>query len=137
MKMRSDTKVELVTELEPKVVLAKLNPAIEEEALGRLLRGTRGAVLEGTGIGHVKTKLHKVVRSFGKPTVITTQVAYGGERLGTYDVDLKILGIKNLIPGRDMCSETALVKLMWALPQGGDVRTLMMKDVAGEISVRE
>jgi L-asparaginase/Glu-tRNA(Gln) amidotransferase subunit D len=118
------------------VVLVKLNPAVEEEALRMFLRGARGAVLEGTGIGHIKTRLHRVVSSFGKPTVMTSQAPYGGERLSTYDIDAKILGIKNLIPGRDMCSETALVKLMWALPHGEDVRALMMENVAGEISER-
>jgi L-asparaginase/Glu-tRNA(Gln) amidotransferase subunit D len=31
-----------------------------------------------------------------------------------------------------MTSETALVKLMWALAQHADVRTIMRADIAGE-----
>lgn len=66
---------------------------------------------------------------------------YGGERLGSYDVDRNILAIPNVIPAGDMNSDCALVKLMWALGQGGqggqgeDVRSIMRTDLAGEISV--
>ena len=44
----------------------------------------------------------------------------------------------NIIPAGDMNSDCALVKLMWALGQGGqggDVRSIMRTDLAGEISV--
>jgi L-asparaginase type I len=134
IRRRNEGKLKLVTALEPRVVLLKLNPAVNEATLAKFLRGAKGAILEGTGVGHVKTRLHRVIRSFGRPTVMTTQAPYGGERLGEYDVDRRILGIENLIPGRDMCSETALVKLMWTLPQGGDARSWMLENIAGEIS---
>ena len=90
-------------------------------------------MLEGTGTGHIKTDLHSVVTRFAKPIVISTQTIYGGERLGSYDVDQSILSISNIIPARDMNSETALVKLMWALKQDGDVKLIMQTNVAGEI----
>ena len=48
---------------------------------------------------------------------------YGGERLGSYDVDRNILAIPNVIPTGDMNSDCALVKLMWALGQGGKGKT--------------
>ncbi len=98
------------------------------------LEGASGAVLEGTGIGHIRTDLQAVVASFGQPTVMSTQTIFGGECLGLYDADKAILEVGNLIPGRDMNSETALVKLMWALQQKGDVRSIMLTDIAGEIS---
>ena len=44
----------------------------------------------------------------------------------------------NIIPAGDMNSDCALVKLMWALGQGGqgeDVRSIMRTDLAGEIGV--
>ncbi len=103
-------------------------------ALTMFLKGASGAVLEGTGVGHIRTDLQKVVAAFGEPTVMSTQTVFGGEHLGLYDADKSILGIENIIPGRDMNSETALVKLMWALQQNGDVRSLMLTDLAGEIS---
>jgi L-asparaginase type I len=122
----------LSRELEENVVLVKLNPAVTPEILARQLHGAAGAVIEGTGIGHIRSDLHPAVVAFGKPVVMTTQALYGGERLGIYDVDKAILSIPNLIPAGDMTSETALVKLMWALAQHGDVRTIMRTDIAGE-----
>ena len=104
------------------------------EWLDRCLKGASGVVLEGTGIGHIRADLLSAVARFNKPAVVTTQTIYGGERLGSYDVNRDILATANVIPVRDMSSEAALVKLMWALKQGGDVRSIMQTDIAGEIS---
>lgn len=118
--------------LEQNVVLLKLTPAVTPEILARQLDGAAGAVIEGTGIGHVRSELHPVIAAFGKPVIMTTQAVYGGERLGAYDADKAILAIANLIPGGDMTSETALVKLMWVLAQHADIGTLMRTDLVGE-----
>ena len=131
---RASAKPSLATALDRNVVLIKLTPNLTPALLARFLHGASAAVLEGTGVGHVKTALQSVVAQFGKPVVITTQAVFGGERLGTYEVDRAILAIPNIIPGGDMSSETALVKLMWALGQGGDVKAIMLSDIAGEIS---
>jgi L-asparaginase/Glu-tRNA(Gln) amidotransferase subunit D len=88
-------------------------------------------------VGHIRTDLQPVVSEFAKPTVISTQTLYGGECLGSYDVDRNILAIPNVIPASDMNSDCALVKLMWALGQGEDVRSIMRTDLAGEISVAD
>lgn len=132
---RTPSKLRLATSLDPNVVLVKLTPNTTPEALVRQLRGASGAVLEGTGVGHIRTDLQATVAAFGRPAVISTQTVHGGERLGSYDVDRNILAISNVIPAGDMSSDTALVKLMWALKQDGDVRTIMQADIAGEISV--
>jgi L-asparaginase type I len=129
---RSTSKLELATELDGNVVLIKLTPNLSAHALARQLEGASGAVLEGTGVGHIRTDLQPVVEQFGRPVVLCTQAIYGGERLGAYDVDRHILALPNIIPGGDMSSETALVKLMWALGEGGDVRTIMQTNLAGE-----
>jgi len=39
------------------------------------------------------------------------------------------------VPAGDMDSYCAMLKLMWALGEGGDVRPIMRTDLAGEISV--
>jgi glutamyl-tRNA(Gln) amidotransferase subunit D len=122
----------LSRELEENVVLVKLNPAVTPEMLTRQLDGAAGAVIEGTGIGHIRSDLHPAVVAFGKPVIMTTQARYGGERLGIYEIDKAILAIPNLIPAGDMTSETALVKLMWVLAQHGDVKTMMRADIVGE-----
>lgn len=131
---RSATKITLATALDPDVVLVKLTPNTTPAMLEQFLEYASGAVLEGTGIGHIKTDLQTVVAQFGKPAVISSQAPEGGERLGSYDVDQAILAIPNVIPARDMTSETALVKLMWALAQTGDVASIMLASIAGEIS---
>jgi L-asparaginase type I len=137
---RKSGPLRLATDMDRKAVLIKLTPAVNPEWLARQLQGASGAVLEGTGVGHIRTDLQPVVSAFGKPTVISTQTVYGGERLGSYDVDRNILSIPHIIPAGDMNSDCALVKLMWALGQGGrgeDVRSIMRTDLAGEISVPE
>jgi L-asparaginase type I len=131
--LRRSSKLRLSADLELNVVLVKLTPAVSREMLAQNLRGAAGAVLEGTGIGHIKTDLRDVVVRFSKPIVISTQTVYGGERLGLYDVDRHILDIPNIIPVGDMNSDTALVKLMWALKQSEDTKSIMQSNIAGEI----
>jgi glutamyl-tRNA(Gln) amidotransferase subunit D len=133
---RKRSTLTLNTDFDPNVVLLKLYPGLAPERLGQFLKGASGAVLEGTGIGHISTELHDVVAQFKKPTVVGTQAIYGGERLGMYAVDKHILNIANVIPAGDMTCEAALVKLMWALEQASDVRSIMQTDIAGEISGR-
>ena len=130
---RKSLKLKLTMDLNQNVVLIKLNPAVTPGMLAQHLQGASGAVLEGTGVGHIKTDLHKAISSFNKPTVISTQTIFGGEHLGSYDVDRLILDVPNIIPAGDMSSETALVKLMWALKQDGNVKSIMKSNVAGEI----
>lgn len=135
-KARGNGALRLATELEPNVVLIKITPALSAASLAHQLQAMSGTVLEGTGIGHIRSELLSVVASFGKPAVMTTQAIYGGEKLGLYAADRAILDTSNIIPAGDMTSETALVKLMWALRQGGDVRSLMQTNIAGEITGR-
>ncbi len=131
---RTASTLTLATDLDTNVVLAKATPNLAPEALDQFLRGTSGVVLEGTGVGHIRAELQSVIAGFNRPAVITTQTVYGGERLGSYEVDRDILAIPNIIQAGDMSSDTALVKLMWALGQGGDVRSIMQTNIAGEIS---
>ena len=130
---RSASMLSLTTALDTNVVLVKLTPNLSKEALSRQLEGASGAVLEGTGVGHIAADLRSVVAAFRKPVVVTTQTVYGGEKLGIYEVDKDILAIPNVIPAGDNSSETTLVKLMWALPQGGDIKALIRTNIAGEI----
>ena len=69
---------------------------------------------------------------------MTSQCINGRVDLNVYDTgrDLVQAGV---IPLEDMIPETALVKLMWALANGtgpAKVRELMMKNLAGEITLR-
>jgi L-asparaginase type I len=131
---RATSRPTLALDLDINVVLAKVTPNMAAGALDRFLQGTSGVVLEGTGVGHIRAELQGVIVRFSGPAVLSTQTVYGGERLGSYEVDRNILAIANIIPVGDMSSDTALVKLMWALKQGGDVRSIMRTNIAGEIS---
>lgn len=122
-----------LTKFDENVALIKLTPNMSCEMLARNLLGLSAAVLEGTGVGHIRTDLQPVVAQFGKPVVVSTQAGSGGEQLGIYEVDRYILALPNVIPGGNMPSETALVKLMWALGQSGDIRTIMRTNLAGEL----
>jgi L-asparaginase type I len=134
-RQRSKSKLSLALDFDDGVVMIKLNPAVTPAVLARLLRGAHGAVLEGTGIGHVRTDLQDVICTFGAPVIISTQCIEGGERLGMYAADRTLLDIPNVVPVGDMTSETALVKLMFALMQG-DVASFMRRNIAGEIADR-
>lgn len=133
IRRRAARKLGLALDLDPNVVLIKLTPAVTGEALTRYLHGASGAVLEGTGIGHVRRDLCDVIGRFAKPAVICSQAGHGGERLGAYSRDKIILDLPNIIPGASMTSETALMKLMWALGQDAPTGPLMRTDIAGEL----
>lgn len=129
---RRPAEIGMASGLQPDVVVVKAHPGLSDQRLAQLLGDAAGAVIEGTGVGHLRGALNEVVARFAKPVVMTTQVAYGGEQLGTYDADASILAIPNLIAGGDMTAEAALVKLMWAIAQPGDTRALMLANIGGE-----
>ncbi len=74
------------------------------------------------------------IASFKRPVLMGTQAIYGGVHWGVYAIDRRYLGVTNFIPIGDMTSETALVKLMWALAQEGDIRSTMLTNIAGELT---
>lgn len=124
--------LKLDTKLEQRVVYIKQNPALTSETLKRFLNRARGAVIEGTGRGHVSESLLRTISEFTGPIVISTQALYGGEGIGTYDLGRKMLRIKNVIPSGDMPSETALVKLMWCLGHSSGVREMFLTNFCSE-----
>ena len=79
---RSSSELRLALALDSDVVLVKVTPNLSAHFLAKYLQDCSGAVLEGTGVGHIRTDLQPIVSQFKKPVVITTQTGQGGERLG-------------------------------------------------------
>jgi glutamyl-tRNA(Gln) amidotransferase subunit D len=126
--------------LDHDVALVHVHPGLRPDWLAGLLDRVHGAVLAGTGLGHVPRDLVPVVRdaaAAGKPVVLASQCLFGRVDLEVYDSGRDLLAA-GAIPASDMLPETALVKLMWALGTRGPggMRAGMVENVAGEINER-
>jgi len=140
---RKDTEgVYLEAEFDEKVALIKVYPGIDEEVIHYLIdRDYHGIVIEGTGLGHVPQKIVNAIKRAVEseiPVVITSQCLWGRVNMNVYRRGVELLEV-GAIPGEDMLPETALVKLMWVLAKTrnmGEIRNLMLSNIAGEISLR-
>lgn len=129
-------------DFDPRVALVKFYPSMPPSSV-KPPRGesARALVIEGTGLGHtseaVVRSLEKFVRAGGL-AFMTTQCMNGRVDLDVYETGRDLLRA-GVTPLRDMLSETALVKCMWALanstsPQGA--KELMTENLAGETTDR-
>lgn len=126
-------------EIDPDVCLIRYHPGCTAASVAGVLARAHGAVIEGTGLGHLPTEggILEAIRESGKPVVLVSACWQGGVRLGLYDIDRQILAVENLIPGHDLTPEAALVKLMWVLGRErtvAGVRTRMQAPVAGDLT---
>ena len=115
------------------------HPGCTAAFVAQALAGADGAIVEGTGLGHVPTEggILDAIRRAGKPVVLVSACWQGGVKLGGYDVDSEILAVDNIVPGGDMTPETALVKLMWVLGREralDRVKARMQEPIAGELT---
>lgn len=125
-----------------RVALIKFHPGLDPRIIEWYVdEGYRGIVLEGTGLGHISHYCYSAVRRAVENDVVvamTSQCIWGRLQMNVYDTGRDLLEM-GVIPLEDMLPETALVKLMWALGQAGDVeevKGLLTTNIAHEISPR-
>lgn len=133
--------VEVKDAMNKRVSMLHFYPGFEPEHFEMIAGNVDGLILAGTGLGHVSEKIIGSIDKAVKDGVfvgITTQCLYGAVNLNVYSTGRDMISA-GAVPLGDTLPETAYVKLMWVLGQTSapeEVKTMMTKDLAGEMASR-
>lgn len=136
----SGAPMRLEDELETRVFLLKLMPGTSPEVFDWIAQsGMRGLVLEAFGMGglhYIRRNLVDKLRMLsqrGVVTLVTTQCLYERANFSVYEVGRGVLS-ERVFSARDMTSEAAVAKLMWALGRPEERLCLLNENLCGEMS---
>lgn len=135
-----DFKIHLLKE-NLKIGILKSHPNMSSKEISNF-KGFDGLILEGTGLGHfpIHDSNKGILRELKKlskdmPLIMTSQTVFGRVNMDVYSTGRELQEI--IIPGEDMLSEVAFIKLAFLLSNfKKDVKNLIREDLKGEINPR-
>ena len=118
------------------IALIWAHPGLKSEDWENIISSKKGAVIAGTGLGHVNSNLLEAIGKTTKdiPVAMSTQCLAGTTNLNVYRNGRKLIE-KGVIETYDTLPETALVKMMWLTKhEPNKVEELMSANIVGELS---
>jgi len=131
----------LDTDVEEKVGIIKTYPECRDMLSCLIDKGYRGAIIEGTGLGHAPLSMHdEISRGIeeGMFLGMTSQCVHGMVNMNVYRGG-RVLKEKGVVPLGDMITETAWCKLCFGLAHYHDhseLKGFMTSNFVGEMTSR-
>jgi L-asparaginase len=146
-KRKNSSETNYLPYLDPNVAMIKLFPGLDTKFLEKMIVDGEyhGLIIEAYGAGNIPIKERSLLPTISHlsklniPIVVTTQCIWGRTEMMLYESGRKAYRA-GAIPGFDMTSPTALLKLMWVLGKAngkfslGEIEQEMHTNYVGEIN---